>query len=494
MAAHRIRGVAAWLLCAGAGALAAALALSTLPPEGATARGLRLAGVEIPEGSHPRAAAEDRARRLLARRVRLTWDGQEILSSTLSELGATADVAAAAADAARVGHDGGPLRRLGEAMEARRGRVDVPIRISLPIEPLAARLDAFKDDSDRAPLDARLDFATGKPTAGSPGRYVDVYAAAAAIDRALARAAPDAAEITAAAPAFEIAPAASPDVVAAIDTSQVLARFETRFGYLGGEANRAQNVRTAASRMDGVVLMPGEIVSFNRIVGARSTDNGFTTAPEIYKGELRDGVGGGTCQVAGTLHAAAFFGGIDIIERASHSRPSGYIRVGLDATVVYPTVDLKLRNPYAFPVVLRATIDKGTLAFELRGRERPVTVEYATATVGVEPYKRKVEEASWLKEGKFVLKQKGIRGLSIRKTRTIHLAGGEDRVEVTTDVYPPTFEIYQVPPGSDAEALLPPPPSEAEPAAAGGAAAPAAALAPALAGVAQVDTPGRPDD
>jgi len=123
----------------------------------------------------------------------------------------------------------------------------------------------------------------------------------------------------------------------------------------------------------------------------------------------------------------------------------------------YPTVDLKLRNPYGFPIVLRAALDKGTLAFELRGRERPATVDLATATVGVAPFKRKVEEASWVKEGKYVLKQKGIRGYSIRKTRTIRLAGGEERVEVTTDVYPPTFEIYLVPPGTDVDAVLPPP-------------------------------------
>jgi hypothetical protein len=59
-------------------------------------------------------------------------------------------------------------------------------------------------------------------------------------------------------------------------------------------------------------------------------------------------------------------------------------------------------------------------------------------------------------EGKVRLKQHGIRGVSIKKTRTIHLADGHDRVEVTTDTYPPTFEIYQVGPGTDLETALPP--------------------------------------
>ena len=69
-----------------------------------------------------------------------------------------------------------------------------------------------------------------------------------------------------------------------------------------------------------------------------------------------EGTGGGTCQVASTLHAIAFFGGLDIVQRLPHSRPSGYIPAGLDATVVYPVVDLKLRNPFTFPVVVHATV------------------------------------------------------------------------------------------------------------------------------------------
>jgi vancomycin resistance protein YoaR len=459
----RIAGIAVLLLCAGAGAGAAAAAAAVLPPAGATARGLRIGGVEIPAGTQPRAAAEGRARDALARRVRLTWGGEEIARASLAELGATIDVAAIASQAARIGHEEDLVERLDAALAARTGRVDIPVRVSVPIEPLAARLAAFKDDRDTAPLSARLDFVTGEPTEHSPGRYVDVYGAAAAIDRAIAARPAGSGEEAVAIPAFEIAPSAPRELVATLDASEVLSRFETRFGYIGPETNRAQNIRRAASMMDGVVLMPDEIISFNRLIGPRSVDNGFATAPEIYKGEMREGVGGGSCQVAGTLHAAAFFGGLSIVERSNHSRPSGYIRIGLDATVVYPTVDLKLQNPYPFPVVLHASIDKGTLAFEVRGRERPATVELATATVGVEPFKRKVEEATWVKEGKFVLKQKGIRGYSIRKTRTIHLQTGEERVEVTTDVYPPTFEIYLISPGTDADAILPPivPPEDA---------------------------------
>ena len=100
-----------------------------------------------------------------------------------------------------------------------------------------------------------------------------------------------------------------PSLSAAV--TQVVSRFETRFGYVGGQQNRGGNILRAASQVDGLVLMPGQIVSFNEHVGPRSKENGFFPAPEIYKGEMREGIGGGTCQVAGTLHAAAFFGGLN---------------------------------------------------------------------------------------------------------------------------------------------------------------------------------------
>ena len=412
-----------------------------------------LGGVLVAPGATARGAAEAAARAALARRVQLTWGSETLVDASAAELGGTVDVDGLARALEGVARRGDLTARLDEALEARRGAVSVPVRVEIPVEPLAERLARLKEERDAPPVAARLDFATHAATADAPGRYLDVYAAAEAAARALAEPAFSGAI---AVPAFAIAARASREVVAAADIGQVVSRFETKFGFTGDQVGRAQNVRRAAGQMDGVVLMPGEVVSFNANVGARSEENGFAEAPEIYKGELRPGIGGGTCQVAGTLHAAAVFGGVDVIERANHSRPSGYIRMGLDATVVYPTVDLQAAEPLRIPHRDPRRRRRGTLAFELLGRRRPATVTFATATVGTADYKRKIQEVAGLPEGKVVLKQHGIRGVSIKKTRTIHLAGGPDRVEVTTDTYPPTFEIYQVAPGTDVEAALPP--------------------------------------
>jgi len=445
------------LVTCAAGALLASR--SVLPAEGSLARGLLVGGEPVLEGQSAQAVAEHRAARALERKITFRYGDREAVSTTLADLGAVVDVDMLARRTAEVAHEGDFTSRLVEALDARAGKIDVRVPVSIGAESLAARLERFKEENDSPPVDARLDLANHTATDDAPGKYADVYAAITALDRALLDRATG--DLTVDVPAFAIAPRASKAAALAIDVSQEVSRFETKFGYVGGQQNRAGNVKRAASQMDGVVLMPGEIVSFNEHVGPRSTDNGFFPAPEIYKGEMREGIGGGTCQVAGTLHAAAFFGGLDIVERSPHSRPSGYIRMGLDATVVFPTTDLKLRNPYDFPIVVHAVIDKGTLRFELHGRVKPATVELSTATVATAKFKRKVEEISWFPEGKIVLKQKGITGHTIKKTRVMHLVDGTTKTEVTTDVYPATFEIYQIGPGTDPESL-PKPPEEGD--------------------------------
>src|SRR5207244_516502 len=134
------------------------------------------------------------------------------------------------------------------------GAVDLPVRVELPVEPLAARLERLKDERDTAPVAARLDLVHHTATAHAPGRYLDVYAAVEAVEGAVRRG-----EGAVVVPLFEIAPRASSEVVAAMDTSAVLSRFETRFGFVGNQAGRAQNIHRAADQMEGVVLMPGEI-------------------------------------------------------------------------------------------------------------------------------------------------------------------------------------------------------------------------------------------
>src|SRR6185437_9148813 len=246
---------------------------------------------------------------------------------TLGELGVKVDVDAVVARAARVGHEGDFVSRAEAAQRARRGEIDVPLEPSLDTTPLVETIAKYKESLDVRPASARLDLDDHKVLPEKPGRYLDAFGAIDALQRAARD--PSVAEIVV--PFVEVAPRVSSDFVSKLDVHAVLGSYETYFSRSGEQKRRGTNIDVAASKLDGVVLMPGEIVSFNAVVGDRSIENGFEKSWQIYKGEMVEGVGGGTCQVASTLHAAAFFAGLEIVERLPHSRPSGYIPMGLDA-------------------------------------------------------------------------------------------------------------------------------------------------------------------
>jgi vancomycin resistance protein YoaR len=436
-----------------------------------TLPGLRIDGCEV--GDRPggaMATAEARSRALDSRRVRLVAAGppgtdsepEVVIEASLGELGVWEDPAATAARAMRVGRQGDPMARARLADAARRGEVDIPLEPRLDARKLFAHLLSAKEHLDAPALDARLDLGNSRIVEEHAGRALDLDGAAEAVLHAAA----DAAVTEVALPFVPVHARVTRASLARIDVSHVLASFQTFFSRRGDQGPRARNIEVAAGHIDGLVLEPGQLVSFNGVVGARSEENGFKRAFEIFKGEYVEGTGGGTCQVASTLHAVAFFGGLEILERLPHSRPSAYIPAGLDATVVYPAVDLKLRNPFPFSVAVHASVTANALKMELLGADKVVTVAFGTEVLGTTPFDRKVDEDPAVRAPK--RKQKGADGLELRKMRVLAYVNGKRRIEMSHELYPPTKEIWKVPPGFDVTTLPPlgedmPPPEAAKP-------------------------------
>jgi VanW like protein len=291
------------------------------------------------------------------------------------------------------------------------------------------------------------------------GRSLDVFAAKVELGQRLEvlldgrPADTDAQPIGFETPALLTPPKVTQDSIKKLEIGTVLASFETHFSRGGDQVRRGSNIDNASSKLNGVVLAPNEVVSFNATVGERSEANGFKRSWEIFKGEMVEGVGGGTCQVASTFHAASLMSGLDIIERSPHSRPSAYIPMGLDSTVVYPSVDLKLRNPHPFPVVVHAVTKGNVLLVEILGKEKPVKVSFGRDVLGSIPFQRKIVEESSLSGKRVLHKQHGIRGYRVKRTREIQYADGNKKVETSTDYYPPTTDIFQVPVGFDPNLL-----------------------------------------
>jgi vancomycin resistance protein YoaR len=418
--------------------------------------GLRVDGQPVGDrGADVRATVEARARALEDRRVRLVvrdGDGdatRTVLESSLGDLGVSVDVDAVTSRALRLGRTEDLLTRARMADRARRGELNVPLEPHVDARTVVERLLPFKEDLDTPPVAARLDLEKHAVVDERDGRALDPDGAADRIERAALD--PSVVEIEL--PFANVEPTVTRESLARIDISHVVSTFETYFSRRGDQGPRARNIEVAASHVDGLVIQPGAAISFNEVVGPRSEDNGFHKAFEILKGEMVEGTGGGTCQVASTLHAIAFYGGLDIIQRLPHSRPFGYIPPGLDATVVYPIVDLKLRNPYSFPVVVHATVLANKIKMELLGADKPVDVSFGRNVLSTTPFGRKVvEDAAVTKPRR---KQKGIDGMEIYRVRVVAYHDGRRKVEGGRDVYPPTTEIWHVPPGYD-ESTLPP--------------------------------------
>jgi hypothetical protein len=163
----------------------------------------------------------------------------------------------------------------------------------------------------------------------------------------------------------------------------------------------------------------------------------------IAQGELVDGIGGGTCQISGTLHAAALFAGLGIVERYPHTRPSSYIKLGLDAAVVYPSLNLRLSNPYDFPVVAHVTVSAGIVHAEFRGTHRPRTVTLIRRIDGAVPFEQLEREDESLPRGQRALVQRGVPGLQVHRYRILR-DGNHALRERINDTYPPTSQIVRV--------------------------------------------------
>lgn len=150
--------------------------------------------------------------------------------------------------------------------------------------------------------------------------------------------------------------------------------FQDTLGYCKTEytdnENRNENLRLACSKLNGLILQPGETLSYNEVLGKRTTEAGYKPAPAYSGTELVDEVGGGICQVSSTLYLSSLFAELHIVERRNHGYPASYIPLGLDATVNWGTTDLKIRNDYDLPVKILAEASDGYVKVRIMGVER----------------------------------------------------------------------------------------------------------------------------
>lgn len=173
----------------------------------------------------------------------------------------------------------------------------------------------------------------------------------------------------------------------------VISTFSTSYV---NNAARTTNLRLAASKINGVVVMPGETFSYNRVVGKRTVEAGYKDAAIYQNGQVVDGLGGGICQISSTLYNAAVAADMEIMQRRNHQFVPSYVSAGYDATVVWGSTDFQFLNRRDYPVKIEASVNGGIARITFHGLKKDneptcsietVTIKNTSKSIVVDSYR-----------------------------------------------------------------------------------------------------------
>ncbi len=431
-----IRYGALSLVFAAMGGGAGYLVLPERAPEAASLPPVRIRGRALPRGRDAHQIALEIAHTYLREHVTITAEGHSVERSR-EGFGARVDIPLLTRLIVSARDPSSALMRHHASLS--RGPIDLPLPVHVDGAVALPIVMQLKEEADHVPVDARIDVEQRRVIPERWGTYVDVYGTVAALDRAFAEG-----RRTITAVMERTRPAILSEQLRDVEMNAVVGWFQTNYNANEDHRDRTYNLHLAAERLNGYVWMPGAEFNFNEVVGDRSEANGFRMATVISAGELIDGVGGGTCQIAGTLFAASFFAGMEVLDRRPHTRPSGYIKMGLDATVVYPSINLRMRNTLPFPLVIHRRIGNGVLRIELLGARSTRTVTFVRKIMPrVDRFEEREQPDPNLPAGMRVLTQRGIPGFHITRYRIIR-EGDQAVRERWQDAYPPTTQIWHV--------------------------------------------------
>ncbi|MEX0767123.1 MAG: VanW family protein [Microthrixaceae bacterium] len=152
------------------------------------------------------------------------------------------------------------------------------------------------------------------------------------------------------------------DWAAGLGVKEVIGSFTTKHKCC---ESRVTNIHKIADILRGTLIPPGATFSVNDTVGKRTSAKGFVEGGVIQDGEFATDIGGGVSQFATTAFNAAFFGGLDIPAYKAHSKYISRYPFGREATLAYPSVDLKIRNETPYGVVIWPSYSSTALTVSL---------------------------------------------------------------------------------------------------------------------------------
>lgn len=344
--------------------------------------------------------------------------------------------------AANLGRGKGIFTNYTEIRSAKRGEYNFSLKIIPNAKRVGDRVYKIKVNFDTKPVETKIAVSDDNNVTITPPREGVALDNQATTKAVLLAIKPNTAT-TVEAVAYPLKPKFTAEEVKKWQISGYITTFTTGFNPLNKD--RTENVRVAAHAVDKVIVYPGQEFSFNNIVGPRSKEAGYKESLVIQNNIFTPGLGGGVCQVSSTLYNNLLKSNIKIIERRRHSLPVAYVSPGLDATVAFGFIDLKFKNTYDFPIIIRTKITSNKLFIGLLGDKSKipdVTITSNIDKVLMPSGSRTVYDPNLPKGKKVVDEPK--KGYKVTVYKKVATQSGAKTTVISRDTYPPTPEIIRI--------------------------------------------------
>ncbi|PQP84621.1 vancomycin resistance protein [Paenibacillus sp. PCH8] len=236
-------------------------------------------------------------------------------------------------------------------------------------------------------------------------------------------------------PLYTLKPEVTIDSLRQEGIERKIIQFSTGLG--NSSEGRVHNVSAAAEAINGMILTPGSIFDYEKIIRKAEKDYGFREAPVIVNGRLTPGIGGGICQVSSTVYNAALLTGLDIIERRNHSLPVKYLPKGLDATFASGAINFRFKNNTGKSLLIHAEVKNRSLVVKFFGTF-PENISYALESRTIETLSVPVKYVSStvLPDGAQQVLQNGQPGYIVETVRIKRIDGKVvESKTITRDTY-----------------------------------------------------------
>ena len=294
------------------------------------------------------------------------------------------------------------------------------------VEAVTSRTTALLTD----PADASFTFVDGLPVIvpGTPGTTLDPEALAAAV--AVAGTGDDR---TARVELVATDPSQSTAQLESLGIVQIVSEFSTP---LTSEPRRTQNIIVGASKINGVLVRPGEEFSLTEALGPIDAEHGFVQAGAIVSGQHTDAWGGGLSQISTTTFNAAYFAGFELLEHTPHSEWFSRYPEGREATIFTGVIDLRWANNTPYGALLQAYVEGGRVHVKVWSTPHWTVDSTTSGRSGVVAPTTVYSQSPTCEA-----QSAGNPGFSVTVTRAVALAGVEASRESWTHRYRPQNRI-----------------------------------------------------